>query len=78
MNESKCILDNVPQTGNWVEPTITAPFKIENDSPEDVVSGCPHCGAPIYGPKKARPSERIHVRYTCLCRNKGGLEIRAT
>lgn len=32
-----------------------------------VVSSCPHCGSPIYGPESVTPDEVPAIVRTCLC-----------
>ena len=35
-----------------------------------IVGHCPHCGAPIYGPKSVVVGPPIEVRYSCNCWRK--------
>lgn len=66
--ENKSILNNIPmkETGwDLCSKEASEPLKLA------VVSACPRCGAPIYGPKQL-PQGMVMmsaVQYSCDCRH---------
>lgn len=45
----------------------------------NIVSHCPTCGAPIFGPTCIRSNRVPNVKMSCTChQNKGSLEMRTT
>ena len=45
----------------------------------EVVSTCPKCGSPVYGPKDVGLAEEVSVKHTCNCSGRSlGTSMRIT
>lgn len=49
---------------------------LRGSSALEVVSHCPQCGSPIYGPRLAVIGQSVKVLRTCRCGEEGQKDIR--
>lgn len=71
MAEEKSILDNVEKKITADDSGVLSRMFPEAEKAtrkeEGIVGSCPHCGAPIYGPRWIAENEEPKVRYSCNC-----------
>ena len=66
MSENKSILD-----GRLVlDQAFPLNLNVSGQSLLEIVSSCPMCGSPIYGPEHIKVGDIANVTYSCKCREK--------